>query len=187
MREVNAIISLMGEETEYYVLYSHAPNEAPVWRKTDRRVRSLVTGVATFSQSTLSLKPRKSKSETPVTAGDSGELIRLSVHQVNNELCIILLPWCHHNNKNCLLPHKLMWRMRSEQFQAFGKNALSVCGEVSCWDSGKTLTCIQCLLKANEFNYSPLIYKCILNTKYFSWKDTGDFFFFCEKFGQFRK
>ena len=112
MREVNAIISLMGEETEYYVLYSHTPNEAPVWRKTDRRVRSLVTGIATFSQSTLSLKPRKSKSETPVTAGDSGELIRLSVHQVNNELCIVLLPWCHHNNRNCLLPHELMRRMR---------------------------------------------------------------------------
>lgn len=67
---------------------------------------SLVTGIATFFHEQLCHFNTQKSSNIRHSERHFGDLIRLCVHQVNNELCIIVLPWCN-NNGNCLIPNKL--------------------------------------------------------------------------------
>lgn len=50
------------------------------------------------------------------------DLIRLCVHQVNNELCIILLSWCSHNNGDRPIPNKPVRGMKISAFSDFQKS-----------------------------------------------------------------
>lgn len=96
MTEVNALTSLTGKEAIYLLASSHTPKH--IVRLTLDWSESSVLGDWHCNSF------HKQLCHFNTNIGDIrhswrhfGDLIRLRVHQVNNELCIILLPWCYHN------------------------------------------------------------------------------------------